>query len=74
MADLKIIENELEISADKIILISAYTLETILEALEEAKINKYIHKPINPSILNDMLCELFLGKVNTNKIKGIQVY
>lgn len=65
----KIIENELEISADKIILISAYTLETILEALEEAKINKYIHKPINPSILNDMLCELFLGKVNTNKIK-----
>jgi PAS domain S-box-containing protein len=65
----EIIENELNINTDKIILISASTLETISQALDEIKIDKYIHKPVNPSILNDMLCEIFLGKVNTNKIR-----
>ncbi|MDD2895920.1 MAG: response regulator [Aliarcobacter sp.] len=65
----KIIETELNINTNKIILISAYSLETISESLNEAKIDKYIHKPVNPSILNDMLCEIFLGQINTIRIK-----
>lgn len=69
IATCKIIENELNINTNKIILISAYSLETISEALDEVKIDKYIHKPVNPSILNDMLCEIFLGQINTIRIK-----
>ena len=65
----KIIEEELHINTNKIVLISAYSLEIVAEALNEAKIGRYIHKPVNPSILNDMLCEIFLGQINTNKIK-----
>jgi PAS domain S-box-containing protein len=65
----KVIEKELNINTNKIILISAHSLETVSEALSEIKVDKYIHKPVNPSILNDMLCEIFLGQVNTNKIK-----
>lgn len=65
----KIIEEKLHINTNKIVLISAYSLEIVAEALNEAKIGRYIHKPVNPSILNDMLCEIFLGQINTNKIK-----
>lgn len=65
----KVIEEELNINTNKIILISAHSLETVSEALTEIKVDRYIHKPVNPSILNDMLCEIFLGQINTNKIK-----
>lgn len=65
----KIIKENLNIDSKKIILISAYSLETIKEGIEEAQIDKYIHKPVNPSALNDALCEIFLNKLNTKKIK-----
>ncbi len=65
----KIIHNELHIDTKKIILISAYTEVTLAQGIKEAKIDRYIHKPINPSILNDMLNEIFLGKINSEKIE-----
>lgn len=65
----KIIDKELHIDSEKIILISAYTQESLMEGIKEAKISHYLHKPINPSYLNDMLNEIFLGKVNDKKIE-----
>ncbi len=65
----KIIDNELHINSEKIILISAYTEDSLSEGIKEAKISHYLHKPINPSSLNDMLNEIFLGKINTQKIE-----
>jgi len=64
----KIIEEELDIDTKKIILISAYSIEALSDAIKEAHIDKYLHKPVNPSVLNDMLCEIFLGKYNARKI------
>lgn len=68
----KIIEEKLHIDTKKIILISAYSVEALSDAIKEAHIDKYLHKPVNPSILNDMLCEIFLGKYNTKKIIKMQ--
>ena len=65
----KIIDKELHIDSEKIILISAYTQESLMEGIKEAKISHYLHKPINPSYLNDMLNEIFLGRVNDKKIE-----
>jgi signal transduction histidine kinase/DNA-binding response OmpR family regulator len=68
----KIISSELNVDCKKIILISAHKEELLAQAIEEAHIDKYLHKPINPSILNDMLCEIFLGKKSDNTIQKIK--
>jgi len=72
----KIIENELNIDSRKIILVSAYSKESLKEGIKEANIDYYLHKPVNPSDLNDILNEIFLGKVNIekqeNKHKSLQ--
>jgi PAS domain S-box-containing protein len=65
----KIIHEELHILAKKIVLISANSDDSLSEAIKEAHIDKYLRKPVNPSILNDMLSELFLGKINISKRK-----
>lgn len=64
----KIIDKELQINSEKVILISAYTQESLSQEIKDAKISHYLHKPINPSLLNDMLNEIFLGKINEQKI------
>ena len=61
----KIIDKDLHINSEKIILISAYSEDSLLEGIKKAKISHYLHKPINPSSLNDMLNEIFLGKINS---------
>lgn len=65
----KIIDKDLHINSEKIILISAYSEDSLLEGIKEAKISHYLHKPINPSSLNDMLNEIFLGKINSEKLE-----
>ncbi len=64
----KIIDKELQINSEKVILISAYTQESLSQEIKDARISHYLHKPINPSLLNDMLNEIFLGKINEQKI------
>jgi PAS domain S-box-containing protein len=63
----KILEHELHIDSHKIILISSYAKESLQEGIKEAHIDYFLQKPINPSLLNDILSELFLGKINLKK-------
>jgi PAS domain S-box-containing protein len=51
---------QMQIDKHKMILVSAYKEEILSEAIEEAGLDKYLHKPVNPSELNQMLGELFL--------------
>ena len=60
----KIINTKFNIDTKKIILISAYLEDKLFDGIKEANIDKYLHKPVNPSALNDMLSEIFLGKTN----------
>jgi polar amino acid transport system substrate-binding protein len=60
IATCKVINHELHVDFKKIILISAYKEEVLSNAIKEAHIDKYLHKPINPSLLNDMLGEIFI--------------
>lgn len=65
----KIIDKELNMNSEKIILISAYSEDSLSEGIKEAKISHYLHKPINPSALNDMLNEIFLGRKNIQRME-----
>jgi PAS domain S-box-containing protein len=58
----KIIENDLKIDISKVILVSAYSKEALLEGIKGTNIDYCLNKPVNPSALNDILSELFLGK------------
>ncbi len=68
----KIIEKELNIDSKKIILVSAYSKESLIQGIKEAHIDHYLHKPVNPSELNDILSEVFYGKRNLEKLKKSQ--
>jgi PAS domain S-box-containing protein len=65
----RIMNEELGIFSNKIVLISASSEENLSEAVKNSYVDKYLHKPVNPSILNDILSELFFGKVNRAKIE-----
>ncbi len=64
-----------------IIMISAYSKETIADKAKDAGIHSFLHKPINPSHFHDMLHSVFLNgkktenlsvvKHNVNNIKNI---
>lgn len=58
----KIIEEKFNIDTNKNILISAHNKDILNDDMNEASINKFLHKPVNPSSLNDILNEIFLGK------------
>ena len=63
----KIINTKFDIDTKKIILVSAYLEDKLFDGIKEANIDRYLHKPVNPSVLNDMLSEIFLGKENLHK-------
>lgn len=48
-----------------IIMVSAYRQEAIVHAAKEVGIELFLQKPINPSILNDILSDMFLQEFNT---------
>ncbi|NPA55710.1 MAG: response regulator [Epsilonproteobacteria bacterium] len=50
-----------------IILVSAYENENLISQAKEAGIEYFIHKPINPSILNDTLSDILIG---THKLQN----
>jgi PAS domain S-box-containing protein len=58
----KIIEERFNIDTNKNILISAHNKDILNDDMNEAHINRFLHKPVNPSSLNDTLNEIFLGK------------
>ncbi|MEA1916118.1 MAG: response regulator, partial [Campylobacterota bacterium] len=54
----------------KVIMVSAFKQESIMTQAKSVGIDIYLQKPINPSILNDILSDVFLGTVNISKIKN----
>ena len=55
-----------------IIMISSYRQELIANEAKNAGIDIFLQKPINPSVLNDILSNIFLGDIKndySNKIK-----
>ena len=46
-----------------VIMVSSIRQESILKSAKDVGIDIFLQKPINPSILNDILNELFLGKI-----------
>ena len=54
---------------DKIILVSAFKEENLLKSIEEIGIKLFMEKPINPSTLNDMLSDIFLG---TSRVSALE--
>ena len=59
----QILEHELKIDSHKIILVSAYNKEVFEEGIKDVTIDYYLHKPVNPSLLNDILNRIFYGKI-----------
>ncbi|QFR50091.1 response regulator [Sulfurimonas lithotrophica] len=73
----KIIHEKFGVEARKNILISAHHRDILSDDMESANIENFLHKPINPSYLNDMLSEIFLGedsikKYDTNSDKELE--
>ena len=61
----RIIHDELGIDSQKIILSSAHYKNILNKDIEKThKISRFLHKPINPSLLNNLLCEIFLGSIS----------
>ena len=49
----------------KVIMVSSYKQDTVIKLAKDSNINIFLQKPINPSTLNDVLCEIFLNEVRT---------
>ena len=62
----KIIKEKYKDEAPHIIMISAFKQESVLNLAKESDIDLFLQKPINPSSLNDMLSDIFLGTKNLN--------
>lgn len=60
-------KNELKIDSNKIVLLSGTTTDSIEEAIKDIGIKYYLHKPVNPSQINDILSEIFLGEPSIKK-------
>ncbi len=58
----RILEEKLDIDLNKIILISANTLDDIKLEIGNHQVNHYIHKPVNPQIFYNMIEEIFTGR------------
>ena len=48
-----------------VIMVSAFRQESIIKQAHEAGIDIFLQKPINPSILNDILSEIFLDNIKS---------
>ncbi len=54
---------------DKIIIVTAFKEENLLSAIDDVGIKLFLEKPVNPTVLNDMLSDIFLG---TSKMGTIE--
>ncbi len=68
----RILEEKLDIDLNKIILISANTLDDIKLEIGEHQINHYIHKPVNPQIFYNMLEEIFTGRTGKEETSVLE--
>jgi len=64
-------KNDFKIDSNKIVLLSGNTSDSIEEAIKEIGIKYYLHKPVNPSQINDILSEIFLGQPSIKRKKSI---
>ncbi|MEW5822922.1 MAG: response regulator [Pseudomonadota bacterium] len=55
-----------------VIMISAFRQEAIVHQAREAGIGFFLQKPINPSVLNDILSGIFLGEVSARPAPPVQ--
>jgi|GEM_PF-671046 len=60
-----------------IIMVSSFRQEAIVQEAKDVGIDIFLQKPINPSILNDLLTELFIEEINqtikqTKNIKNLK--
>ena len=62
-------ENCTDKSCENIILVSAFQHDTLVNLASQAGIEMFLQKPVNPSTLNDILSDMFLG---TSKVKTIE--
>ncbi|RLA69570.1 MAG: hypothetical protein DRG24_08245, partial [Epsilonproteobacteria bacterium] len=60
----KIQQNTKQENIPTVVMISAHHEESVVNAAKDAGINIFLQKPINPSILNDILSGLFLDGVD----------
>ena len=54
-------------SPPTIIMVSSFKQESIVKLAQDVGVNIFLQKPINPSILNDLLSELFLKNYTSSK-------
>lgn len=57
-----------------VVMISSFRQESIVKSAKEVGIDIFLQKPINPSLLNDILSELFLADVKHNSLNQIKYY
>ena len=65
----KVVKEKYHIEAPHIIMVSAFKQESVMKLAKESGIDTFIQKPVNPSVLNDTLSDLFLGTHNLKKMR-----
>lgn len=53
-----------------IVLVSAFKEENLVESARDAGIKTFLEKPVNPSTLNDILSDMFLGTSKANLVEN----
>ncbi len=64
----KMLKKEFQSDLPQIVMMSSFRQESILKLANKAGIDLFLQKPINPSILHDFLCEIFLRDTNSQEI------
>ena len=49
-----------------VIMVSAFKQDSLIKLAKDVGIDLFLQKPVNPSFLNDILCEVFLNEIKTN--------
>ena len=62
-------ENCTDKSCDNIVLVSAFKSESLMMLAADVGIDIFLQKPVNPSTLNDILSDIFLGTHKANTIE-----
>ena len=65
-------KNCVDKSCINIVLVSAFKQESLINLASDANIEIFLQKPVNPSVLNDILSDMFLGTSKANKIEYIE--
>jgi len=65
-------ENCLQERCPDVVLVSASKEDILLNKASEVGIKIFLQKPVNPSVLNDVLSDFFLGTSKANRIENIK--